>query len=66
MKTLEEMFREGDVLVDEIEELESEQELNDFGSYAYDQTDMEIQFLRLKLNKLKKEITERFGDAGVA
>ena len=63
MKTLEEMFREGDVLVDEIEELESEQELNDFGSYAYDQTDMEIQFLRLKLNKLKKEITERFGDA---
>jgi len=63
MKTLEEMFREGDVLVDEIEELENEQELNDFGSYAYDQTDMEIQFLRLKLNKLKKEITERFGDA---
>jgi hypothetical protein len=61
MKTLDELFREGDELVRQIEELEVEQELNDFGSYAYDQTDMEIQDLNLKLDKLKREIAERYG-----
>jgi len=61
MKTLEELFREGDELVQQIEELEDEQELNDFGSYAYDQTDMEIQDLSLKLDRLKREITEQYG-----
>jgi hypothetical protein len=61
MKTLEELFREGDELVHQIEELEGEQELNDFGSYAYDQTDMEIQYLSVKLDRLKKEITELYG-----
>jgi hypothetical protein len=61
MKTLEELFREGDELVQQIEELEGEQELNDFGSYAYDQTDMEIQDLSLKLDRLKQEIKEQYG-----
>ncbi len=61
MKTLEELFREGDELVRQIEELEEEQQLNDFGSYAYDQTDMEIQDLSLKLDRLKQEITEQYG-----
>ena len=61
MKTLEELFREGDELVLQIEELEEEQQLNDFGSYAYDQTDMEIQDLSLKLDRLKREITEQYG-----
>jgi hypothetical protein len=61
MKTLEELFREGDELVQQIEELEGEQELNDFGSYVYDQTDMEIQDLSLKLDRLKQEIKEQYG-----
>ena len=63
MLTLKELMQYGDDLVDEIEELENEQELNDFGSYAYDQTNMEIESLSLKLDALKKEIMERFGNA---
>ena len=62
MKTLEELFREGDDLVDEIEELENEIVDYDYGSYAYDQLDMEIQHLGLKLDKLMKEITEAYGE----
>lgn len=62
MKTLEELFREGDELVDEIEELENEIVDYDYGSYAYDQLDMEIQDRGLKLDKLMKEITEAYGE----
>lgn len=62
MKTLEELFREGDDLVDEIEELENEIIDYDYGSYAYDQLDMEIQDRGLKLDKLMKEITETYGE----
>jgi len=62
MKTLEELFREGDDLVDEIEELENEIVDYDYGSYAYDQLDMEIQDRGLKLDKLMKEITETYGE----
>lgn len=62
MKTLEELFREGDELVDEIEELENEIVDYDYGSYAYDQLDMEIQDRGLKLDKLMKEITETYGE----
>jgi len=62
MKTLEELFREGDDLVDAIEELENEIVDYDYGSYAYDQLDMEIQHLGLKLDKLMKEITETYGE----
>jgi len=61
MKALEELFRDGDELVRQIEELEGEQELNDFGSYAYDQTDMEIQYLSAKLDRLKREIEGHYG-----
>lgn len=61
MKTLEEMLLAGDDLVDEIEELEEEISYHDYGSYAYDQLDMEIQSLSLKLDSLKKEITELYG-----
>ena len=62
MKTLEELFREGDDLVDEIEELENEIIDYDYGSYAYDQLDMELQDRGLKLDKLMKEITETYGE----
>lgn len=60
MLSLKELIQYGDDLVEELEELEEEQEFNDFGSYAYDQTDMEIQSLRLKLDNLMKEIKELY------
>lgn len=63
MLTLKEMIQYGDDLVDEIAELEDEITYHDFGSYAYDQLDMEIHDLSLKLDKLMKEITETYGEA---
>jgi len=45
-----------------LEELEGEQELTDFGSYACDHTHMEIQDLSLKPDRLKRAITEMVKD----
>jgi hypothetical protein len=62
MLTLKEMIQYGDDLVDEIGELEDEITYYEFGSYAYDQLNMEIESLGLKLDNLMKEITETYGE----
>jgi hypothetical protein len=41
-------------LRDQIQELEQEQELNEFGSYAYDVADAELQSLYWQLDRLIK------------
>jgi superfamily I DNA and/or RNA helicase len=38
-----------------IQELEAEQEENEYGSFAYDSVDAELQFLYGKLDKIKKQ-----------
>ena len=42
----------------QIAELEAEQEQNEFGSYAYDTVDGELQYLYAKLDKAKKGVAE--------
>ena len=42
----------------QIAELEAEQERNEFGSYAYDTVDSELQYLYAKLDKAEKGVAE--------
>jgi hypothetical protein len=42
----------------QIAELEAEQEQNEFGSYAYDTVDGELQYLYAKLDKAEKGVAE--------
>jgi len=46
------MLNEKEILESEIERLEEEQEHNEFGSYAYDVADGELQYLYAKLSRL--------------
>ena len=46
------MLNEREILEAEIEELEEEQEHNDYGSYAYDVVDGELQYLYARLSRL--------------
>jgi hypothetical protein len=45
----------------QIAELEAEQEQNEFGSYAYDTVDGELQYLYAKLDKAEKGVAEGLG-----
>ena len=46
------MLNQREILEAEIEELEEEQESYDYGSYAYDIVDGELQYLYARLSRL--------------
>ena len=56
-----EMLMIGDDIAEQLENLEDAISECDYGSYAYDQLDMEIQDLSLKLRRIMTEVAARIG-----